>query len=293
MVTFCNKIIFRFNFKSKIFRYNDSVMKLFVFDIDGTLIHNRKIELEEKLKNKLNEILKRGDVVAIASGRPYAGIIQIFNQLDEGKKYLLCANGSLVTDINGNVLYKCGIKIKEYYDFVLNHPKIFKNRASNIYCYTNHHIGYLKRNFWISAEEKHNGDFKGINLKKNPLPDDYEILKFMIASLPRRSKNFDEKEITDEEKAKFNIVRTSDFFVEFINKNSDKACGVEFLKDYLKIDEKDIYTFGDSGNDVGMLKRFNGVAMGNASIECKEVAKFVTKNVDEDGILYAFEHFVK
>ena len=76
-------------------------MRLFVFDIDGTLINNHKIELKENLKNRLNEILKRGDVIAIASGRPYAGIIQIINQLDEGKKFLLCANGNLITDVDG------------------------------------------------------------------------------------------------------------------------------------------------------------------------------------------------
>ena len=94
-------------------------MRLFVFDIDGTLINNHKIELKENLKNRLNEILKRGDVIAIASGRPYAGIIQIINQLDEGKKFLLCANGNLITDVDGNELYKCGIKIEEYYKFVI------------------------------------------------------------------------------------------------------------------------------------------------------------------------------
>ena len=268
-------------------------MRLFVFDIDGTLINNHKIELKENLKNRLNEILKRGDVIAIASGRPYAGIIQIINQLDEGRKFLLCANGNLITDVDGNELYKCGIKIEEYYKFVDRHPKIFNNRASNIYCYTNSHIGYLKNNLWIKAEEKANGNFKGINLKKHPLPNDYLILKFMIASLPRRSKNYDEKEITEEERSKFNVLRTSDFFLEFINKNSDKANAAEFLKNYLGIDDKDVYTFGDSGNDVEMIRRFNGVAMGNASQDCKDVAKFITKNVDDDGIIYALDNFVK
>ena len=268
-------------------------MRLFAFDIDGTLINNHKIELKENLKNRLNEILKNGDIIAIASGRPYAGIIQIIDQLGEGQKYLLCANGNLITDVKGNELYKCGIKIEEYYKFVDNHPKIFKNRTSNIYCYTNDQIGYLKKNYWIRAEKKANGNFTGLDLRKRPLDKDYLILKFMIASLPRRSKYFDEKEITEEEKAKFNVLRTSPWFLEFINKESDKGNAVEWLRKHLNIDSKDVYTFGDSGNDVGMIKRFNGVAMGNASDDCKEVAKFITKRIDDDGIIYALDNFVK
>ena len=104
---------------------------------------------------------------------------------------------------------------------------------------------------------------------------------------------FPGEKITEEERSKFNVLRTSEFFLEFINKNSDKANAAEFLKNYLGIDDKDVYTFGDSGNDVEMIRRFNGVAMGNASQDCKDVAKFITKHVDDDGIIYALDNFVK
>ena len=36
---------------------------------------------------------------------------------------------------------------------------------------------------------------------------------------------------------------------------------------------------------------FNGVAMGNATEECKKVAKFVTKDIKEGGLIYALENF--
>lgn len=267
-------------------------MRLFAFDVDGTLI-NGNIKLNELLKNRLNEILKNGDAIAIASGRPYKGIMQILNQLDSGLKFCLCANGNLVTDINGKELYITGLKMKDYYDFVDNHQDIFKNKTSNIYCYTTHRIAYLKSNAWIKFERKANDYFEGVDLRKNRLPDDYHILKFMIASLPKRSKNFDEKHILESEKEKYNILRTSPYFLEFINKNSDKADAVEFLRNYLNIEKESVYTFGDSGNDVKMIKDFNGVAMGNASEECKRVAKFVTKSVDENGVIYALDNFVK
>ena len=268
-------------------------MKLFAFDVDGTLINNHNIILKDNLKERLNEILKRGDAIVIASGRPYPGIIQIFNQLGEGKRFCACSNGSLVTDINGNTLYECGLKAKDFYEFIKNHQSIMNNPHSNIYCYSGLNYGYFKNDYWTKFEAQANGDFKGINLKKHPLDPNDTILKFMIASRARRSKYFDEKQISDEEKKKFSVVRSSEFYIEFINKDSDKANAVEFLRQYLNIDEKDVYTFGDSGNDVKMIERFNGVAMGNAIDGCKKVAKFITKSVDEDGIIYALDNFVK
>lgn len=86
-------------------------------------------------------------------------------------------------------------------------------------------------------------------------------------------------------------MRTDDHFIEFINKTTDKSIGVDFVRQKLNIDKNDVYTFGDSGNDVGMLKMFNGVAMGNATEECKKVAKFVTKDIKEGGLIYALENF--
>lgn len=267
-------------------------MRLFVFDVDGTLISHGNTKLKPQLIDKLNEILSNGDVIAIASGRPYSGIMKILSQINNGKKFCLCANGTQVTDIEGNSLYFCGLTLKDYLTFCKVHENILKHRSSNIYCYTSDKIAYLKNNFWIKFEKEAN-NFAGINLKKEKLAEDYPILKFMIASGPRRSKSFDEKQISEDEKIKYHIVRTSPYFLEFINKNSDKAEGVRFLKEYLKIQDENVYTFGDSGNDLLMIKNFNGIAMGNAIKECKEVAKFITKDVDEDGVIYAIDNFVK
>ncbi len=48
--------------------------------------------------------------------------------------------------------------------------------------------------------------------------------------------------------------------------------------------------FGDGLNDMEMLDTVGfGVAMGNAEPELKLLADFVTKDIREDGILYALE----
>jgi hydroxymethylpyrimidine pyrophosphatase-like HAD family hydrolase len=50
--------------------------------------------------------------------------------------------------------------------------------------------------------------------------------------------------------------------------------------------------FGDGGNDISMLKFVKiGVAMGNAGDNVKEVADFVTEEVDNHGVEAALVHF--
>lgn len=265
-------------------------MKLFVFDVDGTLVGRDQV-LKQETIDLLNKVLENGDAIAIASGRPYTGIKKYFNLLKEGHKFCICANGAEVRDINGNILFSETIKLGDYYNFINAHKNIFDHEHTNIYVYLSEGIGYLKLDKFIESESFYNGNYTKINLNEYNFPSDYPILKFMIAT----TKDFSlecETYITKEERENFKVLRTSEIFIEFINKNTDKSEGVEYLKNYLNILDKDIYTFGDSGNDIEMIKKYNGVAMGNATNECKKVAKFVTKNVDERGIIYAFVNFI-
>lgn len=60
----------------------------------------------------------------------------------------------------------------------------------------------------------------------------------------------------------------------------------------LGFDMDEIIAFGDSVNDIDMLKSAGiGVAMGNALEEVKQVADYITKSNDEDGIYYALKEF--
>ena len=55
---------------------------------------------------------------------------------------------------------------------------------------------------------------------------------------------------------------------------------------------EDTCAFGDSGNDITMLKCANlGISLGNGSNECKQAADYVTDATYEDGIYNAMKHF--
>jgi hydroxymethylpyrimidine pyrophosphatase-like HAD family hydrolase len=71
-----------------------------------------------------------------------------------------------------------------------------------------------------------------------------------------------------------------------------KQTGIENFCKHFDIDVSETMSFGDGGNDISMLKFTKiGIAMGNANDSVKEVADYVTEDVDNHGIEKALIHF--
>ncbi len=80
--------------------------------------------------------------------------------------------------------------------------------------------------------------------------------------------------------------------LEVTLKGIDKGTGIKRAIRLMGEDMKNTYGFGDSMNDASMLAACaHGIAMGNAAQELKELAEYVTTDVDEGGIRKALEHF--
>lgn len=71
-----------------------------------------------------------------------------------------------------------------------------------------------------------------------------------------------------------------------------KGDGCKQIAEMLGCSMQDTYAFGDSMNDSTALKAAHtGIAMGNASEELKEIADYVTDDVQNDGIVSGLKHF--
>lgn len=72
-------------------------------------------------------------------------------------------------------------------------------------------------------------------------------------------------------------------------KDITKANAIEHLLSYLGADRKDTIAFGDAKIDIPMLEYCAyGVAMGNGGPEIKEMADYITGDVEQDGLYDAF-----
>jgi len=79
---------------------------------------------------------------------------------------------------------------------------------------------------------------------------------------------------------------------EVIQKDYSKATGIEFMCEKLQVNPQDCYAFGDSVNDVDMLRTVGtGIAMGNGDPRIFSHASYRTSDLRQDGIARALEHF--
>ncbi|RSX49545.1 Cof-type HAD-IIB family hydrolase [Bifidobacterium castoris] len=87
-------------------------------------------------------------------------------------------------------------------------------------------------------------------------------------------------------------VRWHPDFVDLIPASGGKDRGVEALLADAGLARAQSMAFGDGGNDVDMLRYAHiGVAMGNGTDDAKAAADYVTRDVDDDGVLHALRRF--
>ena len=102
--------------------------------------------------------------------------------------------------------------------------------------------------------------------------------------------------IKEDEEQKLSKLKTLGYMRYFedgiIIEPDDKYQGIVEMVKLIEGDLKDIVVFGDGHNDYTMFKQAPiSIAMGNAIEELKEIATFVTKDNQHDGITYACRHF--
>ena len=79
---------------------------------------------------------------------------------------------------------------------------------------------------------------------------------------------------------------------EITDSRINKATGVEKVLEHYNAEAFQAYGFGDSANDIPMLKACgHGIAMGNGADVIKEIADYITTDILDNGIWNAFVHY--
>ena len=61
--------------------------------------------------------------------------------------------------------------------------------------------------------------------------------------------------------------------MEIISQDTNKSNAIKVLSHNLNIDKSQIYTIGDSYNDINMIKDYNGFCMKNSITELKSISQ--------------------
>lgn len=263
--------------------------KLIAIDMDGTLL-NKDEMISERNKYAIERVRNKGIKVVIASGRPIHGLEAYLKELKlvSDEDYVMSYNGGMIQKVETKeVLVKNVLRGQDLHDLY----KVAKQLNVNIHAFSDRGCITPKINTYSELEGRMNG-IPVYEINYDEVKVDEEIIKVMF---------IDDEEIIDrvikdlpeELYKKYNIVRSMPFFLEFLSKESGKGQGIKRLINHLGIRKEEVICIGDAGNDIDMLKFAGvGIAMGNALEEVKQIADYVTKSNQEDGVAYAIEKFV-
>jgi len=250
--------------------------KFIFFDIDGTLLDHEK-NLPDSAKDAILALKKEGHHVAIATGRGPFMFTELRKEL--GIDSFVSFNGQYV-EWEGQPIYTNPISVElleEVHRIATQHqhPVVFMDHAmmkSNFqyHKYVDEGLSSLKL-----KHPEYDPDFMRIH----PV---YQCLLFCTSE--------EEQVYLDRFPQQLQLIRWHTVSTDILPYGGSKARGIEVLMKLLHIDPEDVYAFGDNLNDLEMLSFVkHSVAMGNAPDIVKQKAKYVTKDVAEDGIYHGLK----
>lgn len=251
--------------------------KLIMFDIDGTLLDHEK-KLPSSTKEAIRSLKEAGHEVAIATGRAPYFIQELRKELEIDS--FVCFNGQYVESEN-EVIYKNPID-KE----LLTHLSTFSSSRE-------HPLVYMSGEAMRSTIQQHaeiETCFRSLDIGvSNPEMDANYFNEMEIYQTLLFCKEHEES-IYRQSMPNLNFVRWHEYSLDVLPMGGSKAMGIEKFMAHKGFEKGEVYAFGDNLNDIEMLQYVeHGVAMGNAPEAVKKVARYVTRDVDQDGIAYGLE----
>lgn len=256
-------------------------MNLLFFDVDGTLLDYAQgiRDISPDLRAALATIHQNGDKYFICTGRSHGGLPSTILEMG-ADGYSLCA-GAFVT-VGGTVIRNVSFP-QETLDFILHRLDQYETLQyleCGLRLYTNH--------YGTPASRRFNEQFGISEANLEPLVDPQGLpvnkisVTFKNLADIHAMEDFADHGITV-------LVQPSPDSFDITLTGSTKRDGVRAVRDYYG-GTATVYAFGDNYNDLEMIDYADvGVAMGNGPADLKAIANFVTRPVEDDGVLHALK----
>lgn len=262
--------------------------KLVFFDVDGTLM-TAKNQLPMSTKQAIKELKENGHIPVISTGRPPEMLASVADEL-EIENYISLNGQHIVVD--GETIHSNTLPT----DALENLIAASYEQGDRTFLMTEHQV--IGNTFMNEMMDPGFLTYVYTHLHDVPTEVTLELFKHMTEK-PLRRERYEHEDVlmafvnTSEENDAFyqkyfpelHFTRATPLLGEAIMKGSHKAVGMEHIINYFDFKMEDTIAFGDSLNDLEMLETAEiGVAMGNGRDELKEIADYITADVDEDGI---------
>ncbi|MDN4753187.1 Cof-type HAD-IIB family hydrolase [Porphyromonadaceae bacterium W3.11] len=265
--------------------------KLIAFDIDGTLLDDKKRLLPSSF-NSIMAFQKLGVKVVLASGRPTFGCKNLVEQLKmaEYGGYVISYNGGKITSCeSGMILGRRTISL----DYLPKLYEMVKEAGLEMITYTRGEmISEREDSTFVKTQRAIN-----CGMPMRLVPSLLEGVKkepftYTITGEVEEIKLFEkELESVFGDVLSFHILY--DNLLEVLPKGVNKGSSLSFLMKDLGLSREEVIAVGDSHNDLSMMEIAGvGVAMANASEAIKRSADYITKSNNEDGIFHFLNKYI-
>ena len=270
-------------------------IKMIGLDLDGTLLNDKK-ELTPYTRQVMEEAIRQGVTVLVATGRPWMGVPEFLKSFP-GMDYALTSNGArIVRTQDGSVLMEQLLsrdKAKKILEICAKYDTLQEVYFDG--------QGYAEAEKMLHVERYHHNPnmWEYIRTTRIPTEDIFGLVdresrsldkvQALFADLDERARAWKELETLEE----VEIVGSLKYNIEVNAAGVNKGSGLVELGKRLGIEREEIMAFGDGDNDEPMLREAGfGVAMANAEEKVKATADYITGSNEEDGVAKAIERFV-
>ncbi|MCC2929927.1 MULTISPECIES: sugar-phosphatase [Bacillus] len=265
--------------------------KLIAIDMDGTLLNDHH-EVTAEVRDALHAAKAEGVKIVLCTGRPIGGVRRYLDELNliEEGDYVIAYNGALVQNTHTKeVVTELSLgydDLASLYDLSLEleTPMHFFDSA-NLYTPNRDISEFTVYESYVTQVPLHYRKIeempKDILIPKVMFIDKPEHLSHVITSIPK------------DVREKYTMVRSAPFFYEILHPEASKGNAVRQLANLLGIEQAEVMSIGDNGNDLTMIEWAGcGVAMANAIPEVLEAANFQTRSNNEHGVAHAIHELV-
>lgn len=254
------------------------MIKLVISDMDWTLLNQDK-QIPQSFREILPQLTQEGIRFAVASGRQYPTLQDLFRRVDEEIIYI-AENGALV-EYQGKILTCDEMEKKDLPAMI----KLSKQHEGSCFLVSAEKMAFIEQPQDQEILEEIKTYFHHLEIVEDLTWVKEKLLKFSIYY----AHGIDERILKDFApfQENYHVVIAGEHWLDISPLETNKGKAVHQIKEILGLTSDELMIFGDQLNDIPMMQEAKwSYAMKNANPELKKVARFETKLSNaEEGVI--------
>lgn len=267
------------------------IPKLIFFDLDGTLI-NKGGTISPAVQEGIRKVKSLGTKIAFATGRPVFGATDLMSLLNIDAPSAFFSSAAVYDPVFKKVTHQWSINPVPGVQFL----KAIQDEGFYAEFHTIDNY-YIERWTDLSDMHLHYIEQRPIVASLETIIREQPVIKICIVA--HRGDEEKRARLLIEQFPQFHYgiatgaAHDHVIFLNATNPEASRDVVFDLIRKDLGIDSSQIMSFGDGESDKVFITLAGiGIAMGNAPETVKLAADFVTKSVEEDGVLHALETLV-